>query len=193
MRIVGGVWRGRAIEAPKGREVSRPTTDRVREAVASVVESALHGGIEGARVLDAFAGTGALGLEMLSRGAAHASFFDIDRRAVALVKRNLASLYCESSRFQVCCGDSVLFARRGRMPGSPYDVVLIDPPYALGTEPAEELLASLDRNGFLSNGAVALFERVQSTPSLIVPGFEYLREKRYGQTCIDVLRYAPES
>lgn len=191
MRIVGGVWRGRIIEAPKGREVSRPTTDRVREALASVVESALHNGIEGARVLDAFAGTGALGLEMLSRGAAHASFFDIDRRAAALVRRNLASLGCDSSRFQVCCGDSISFARRGRMPGSPFDVVLIDPPYALGTIPAEELLASLNRGGLLSNGAVVLFERVQSTPALSVPRFESLREKRYGQTCIDVLRYTP--
>lgn len=77
------------------------------------------------------------------------------------------------------------------MPGSPFDVVLIDPPYALGTVPAEELLTSLDRVGLLSNGAVVLFERVQSTPALSVPRFENLREKRYGQTCIDVLRYTP--
>ena len=81
MRIVAGQWRGRPIESPRGREVSRPTTDRVREAIASMLESALAEGIEGARVLDAFAGSGALGLEMLSRGAGHATFFDADRGA----------------------------------------------------------------------------------------------------------------
>ena len=72
MRIVGGEWRGRPIDSPKGRDVSRPTTDRVREAIASMLESALPEGIEGSRVLDAFAGSGALGLEVLSRGAEHA-------------------------------------------------------------------------------------------------------------------------
>lgn len=94
MRIVGGEWRGRLIDSPKGRDVSRPTTDRVREAIASMLESALPEGIEGSHVLDAFAGSGALGLEVLSRGAEHAVFFDLDRSAAALVKRNLAKLSC---------------------------------------------------------------------------------------------------
>ncbi len=101
MRIVGGEWRGRLIDSPKGRDVSRPTTDRVREAIASMLESALPEGIEGSRVLDAFAGSGALGLEVLSRGAEHAVFFDLDRSAAALVKRNLAKLSCAPARFQV--------------------------------------------------------------------------------------------
>ena len=90
MRIVSGEWRGRKLGEPQGRDVTRPTTDRVREACASMVESALEDGIAGARVLDAFAGSGALGIEMLSRGAAWATFFDIDRRAAALVERNLS-------------------------------------------------------------------------------------------------------
>lgn len=189
MRIVGGTWRGRALEAPRGREVSRPTTDRVREACASVIESALDGGIEGARVLDAFAGTGAMGLEMLSRGAATATFFDADRGAAALVRRNLAAFGCGRDRAQVACADVVRAAARGRMAGAPFDVVLIDPPYALGTAPAEELLTALSAHGLLAEGAVALFERTSSTPVLTVPGFENIREKRYGQTCIDVLRH----
>ena len=92
MRIVGGEWRGRPIESPRGRDISRPTTDRVREAIASMLESALDGGVEGSRVLDAFAGSGALGLELLSRGASHVTFFDLDRGASALVQRNLAKL-----------------------------------------------------------------------------------------------------
>ena len=74
MRIISGQWRGRKIAEPQGRDVTRPTTDRVREAMASMVDSSLPQGIEGARVLDAFAGSGALGIEMLSRGAAFAAF-----------------------------------------------------------------------------------------------------------------------
>lgn len=189
MRIVGGQWRGRPIESPRGREVSRPTTDRVREAIASMLESALAEGIEGARVLDAFAGSGALGLEMLSRGAGHATFFDADRGASALVKRNLSKVGCASERCAVACADVLLAARRGRVPGGPFDAVLIDPPYAWGTRPAIELVASLTERRLLAPGAIILFERTAATPALVLEGFEGLKEKRYGQTCIDVLRY----
>ncbi len=189
MRIVGGEWRGRPIESPRGRDISRPTTDRVREAIASMLESALDGGVEGSRVLDAFAGSGALGLELLSRGASHVTFFDLDRGASALVQRNLAKLECERERARVVAGDVITAARRGRMPGAPFDVVLIDPPYALGTSPAENLVSALASRGLLAHGAIALFERISSTPALVLEGFDTLREKRYGQTCIDLLRY----
>lgn len=188
MRIVGGEWRGRPIESPKGRDVSRPTTDRVREAIASMLDSALDGGIEGSRVLDAFAGSGALGLEMLSRGADHATFFDVDRGAVALVKRNLDKLGCAHGRFQVLGGDVIRSASRGRVPGAPFDVVLIDPPYALGVQPAVDLIEALVRHDALKSGAVVLFERVATTSALTLEGFESMKEKRYGQTRIDVLR-----
>lgn len=188
MRIVGGEWRGRPIDSPKGRDVSRPTTDRVREAIASMLESALPEGIEGSRVLDAFAGSGALGLEVLSRGAEHAVFFDLDRSAAALVKRNLAKLSCAPARFQVMCGDVIASARRGRVSGGPFDAVLIDPPYALGSQPAIDLVEALRGHGLLSDGAVVMFERTSSTPTLSIVGFETVKEKRYGQTCIDLLR-----
>lgn len=88
MRIVGGEWKGHPIEAPEGRDVTRPTTDRVREAVSSMLMSARGLTLDGASVLDAFAGSGALGLELLSRGAAHATFVDLDRGACARVRRN---------------------------------------------------------------------------------------------------------
>ena len=189
MRIVGGEWRGRMLEAPRGREVSRPTTDRVREAMASMVDSALDGGIAGARVLDAFGGTGALGIEMLSRGAEYAAFFDIDRGAAALIKRNLQKLGCDTARYRVMTGDAAQSARRGRVPGAPFDLVLMDPPYALGTEPAEGLLNALVGRGLLAPGAIALFERSASeTPALAVPNFTTIREKRYGSTAVDLLR-----
>lgn len=188
MRIVGGQWRGRSIDPPKGRDVSRPTTDRVREAIASVLESALDDGIEGTRVLDAFAGSGAMGIELLSREAAHSTFFDIDRRAAALVKHNLEKVGCAPARFTVVCGDVLLNARRGRVPGAPFDVVVIDPPYALGVKPAEELLSALLVRGLLADHAVVIFERTSSTSVLEVSGFEHVKEKRYGQTSIDLLR-----
>lgn len=188
MRIVGGQWRGRPIDPPKGRDVSRPTTDRVREAIASVLDSAIDSGIEGTRVLDAFAGSGAMGIELLSREAAHATFFDIDRSAAALVKHNLEKVTCSPARFHVVRGDVLLSAKRGRLPGAPFDVVLIDPPYALGTAPAEQLLASLLEHDLLSPRAVVIFERTSTTPALEVAGFEHVKEKRYGQTSIDVLR-----
>lgn len=188
MRIIGGNWGGRPIESPKGRDVSRPTTDRVREAVASMLESARDGGIEGSRVLDSFAGSGALGIEMLSRGAGHAVFFDIDRGATALVRRNLDKVACDPGRTHVICGDVVANAKRGRIPGSPFDLVLIDPPYALGARPAQELIAALSAHDLLDGHALVLFERPASSPPLEVAGFTNLRDKRYGQTAIDLLR-----
>ena len=88
MRIVGGKWRGRQIEAPEGRGVTRPTTDRMRESMASMILSARGLDLSGESVLDAFAGSGAMGLELLSRGAAHATFVDRDRGAVARLRRS---------------------------------------------------------------------------------------------------------
>ena len=117
------------------------------------------------------------------------TFFDLDRGASALVQRNLAKLGCERERARVVAGDVITAARRGRMPGAPFDVVLIDPPYALGTSPAENLVSALASRGLLAHGAIALFERISPTPALVLEGFDTLREKRYGQTCIDLLRY----
>lgn len=189
MRIIAGKWRGRIVQAPEGREVTRPTTDRVREACASAIESALEEGIEGVRVLDAFAGSGSFGLEMLSRGAARATFFEIDRRVAQLIRKNLSALKASPAEAQLVNGDVLAAATRGRVPGGPFSLVLIDPPYALGTAPAEELLTGLAQNGLLAPGAVALFERAATTPRLAVEGFESLREKRYGKTMVDILRY----
>lgn len=187
MRIVSGEWRGRKLGEPQGRDVTRPTTDRVREACASMVESALEDGIAGARVLDAFAGSGALGIEMLSRGAAWATFFDIDRRAAALVERNLSTLCCARSRYRVVIGDVSLAARRARVVGAPFDLVLLDPPYAMAADEVSALVIALDQAGALAPGAVVLYEHAASAPGICPEGFELLREKRYGITAVDVL------
>ncbi len=187
MRIVSGEWRGRKLGEPQGRDVTRPTTDRVREACASMVESALEDGIAGARVLDAFAGSGALGIEMLSRGAAWATFFDIDRPAAALVERNLSTFGCARSRYRVVIGDVALAARRARVVGAPFDLVLLDPPYAMAADEVSALVVALDQAGALAPGAVVHYEHAASAPGICPEGFELLREKRYGITAVDVL------
>ena len=122
MRIVGGQWRGRQIKAPPGSAV-RPTLDRVREAWMSIVQLALPG----ARVLDLFAGSGALGIEALSRGAASADFVDSDSRSLAVVRSNLESLGA-TDQSSVIRSDAVDFA--SGLPVNSYDVVFVDPPYA---------------------------------------------------------------
>lgn len=192
MRIVGGEWRGRRIEEPRGREVTRPTTDRVREAMASMALSALDVPMEDARVLDAFGGSGALGIEMLSRGAAHLTVFDADRGAAGLIRRNLEGLSCERTRYRVVMGDVLASSGRGRIAGGPFDIVLLDPPYAFGSEPVENLLSALASHDLLAPGAIAIFEHAADAPGAHPAGFETEREKRYGKTAVDLLRYRSE-
>src|SRR3954471_22216 len=124
MRIVAGEWGGRRIQAPPGRG-TRPTTDRVREAWMSVVAPELPG----AKVLDLFAGSGALGLEALSRGASHCTFVESDARALAVLKANIAALGA-AERSDAFRTDAVKFAATLESPV--YDVAFADPPYGKG-------------------------------------------------------------
>ena len=192
MRIVGGIWGGRRLVEPEGRDVTRPTTDRVREAIASMLDANLPEGIEGSRVLDAFAGSGAMGLEMLSRGASAATLFEIDRRAAKTVKTNVESLRADGGRCHVVVGDVLAAAERKSIPGGPFDVVLLDPPYAFGSEPVGKLLADLAAAGLLAPGALAVFEHDRA---VIVPPFslfEVVRQKHYGKIAVDLFRYEPQ-
>ncbi len=132
MRIVAGTWRGRTLAAPPG-EATRPTADRVRQALFDILLHAPWGGreaIDGVRVLDAFAGTGALGLEALSRGAAHATFIERDHAAIAVLRANVAALGAED-RTRVIAGD-VLAPPRAE---APCGLVFLDPPYGNGALP----------------------------------------------------------
>ena len=168
MRIIGGEWRGRKIEEPRGRDVTRPTTDRVREACASMVMSAFDFDLDEVRVLDAFGGSGALGIEMLSRGARSLTTFEIDRNAARLITKNIESLCRDRSRWRVVTGDVLASASRGRVPGGPFDLVLLAP------------------------GAFALFEHAAADAGAHPAGFETVREKRYGITSVDLLRWVAE-
>lgn len=187
MRIVGGTWRGRPIKAPEGRD-TRPTIDRVRESIASMVVSRL-GQLEGASVLDAFAGSGAMGLELISRGAARGAFYDSDPKAIACVRDNVARLGATPAQARVIRGDVLRASERGRLAGTPFDVVFLDPPYAT---PAPDLSAMIDRlaaRGQLVTGALVIYERDAKRPSLAVEGLALSGSKTYGTTAIDLFSF----
>ena len=140
MRIIAGRWRGRPIEAPAGLG-TRPTSDRVRETLFSMLASRL-GSFEDLRVADLFAGSGALGLEALSRGAAHATFVENNGAATALLKRNAGKLGAE---VQVVSGSALALPR-----AEPFDLIFADPPYADGSGTAA--LDAVARAGWLARG-----------------------------------------
>jgi 16S rRNA (guanine(966)-N(2))-methyltransferase RsmD len=122
MRIVAGTWKGRTLKSPTW-EGLRPTSDRLRETLFNI----LGPGIRGARVLDGYAGTGAIGLEALSRGAAHVTFVERDPRAVKLIEANLAALGGADDRAIIRADFAGACARLG---GTPFDLIIVDPPYA---------------------------------------------------------------
>ncbi|MCI2085579.1 MAG: 16S rRNA (guanine(966)-N(2))-methyltransferase RsmD [Olsenella sp.] len=187
MRVVGGKWGGMPLESPEGRGVTRPTTDRNREAMASMILSARGLNLEGSSVLDAFAGSGAMGIELLSRGAARCTFIDQDARAAARVRRNLAKVGAEKGTYGVLRGDACQLAERGRIAGAPFDVVFLDPPYALSAGVVSAMLKHLVAQGALRSGATVVYERSAQAPGLDVPGLIPMRTKRYGITCVDLL------
>ena len=152
MRIVAGAWRGRALHAPPGH-ATRPTADRVRQALFDMLLHAPWGGrglLEGARVLDAFAGTGALGLEALSRGAAFATFIEHDRAALAALRRNIADSGAEA-RCRVLAVDA-LHAPRGEACG----LAFLDPPY--GHDLVPRTVAHLRAAGWIAPGTLIVAE-----------------------------------
>ncbi|MGE0716592.1 MAG: 16S rRNA (guanine(966)-N(2))-methyltransferase RsmD [Alphaproteobacteria bacterium] len=183
LRIVAGRHRGRALEAPPGLSV-RPTGARVREAAFDIL---VHGApaslcdLDGARVLDAFAGSGAMGLEALSRGAAFATFIEKDRAAVSLLEANIARLG-EGSRARVVAGDAL---RPPPPSAGPASILFLDPPYAPGV--AAEALAALARAGWVAPGAVAVVETGSRDPVDPPPGFRTLDVRRYGRSAIAFL------
>ena len=188
MRIVAGKHRGRAIAVPPGRDV-RPTADRVREAVFN---SLCHGNarigdgdaVRGAIVLDAFAGTGAMGLEAVSRGAEHVTLMDIDPTALAACRRNVAALG-EQDRVAVLGGDCLHAVR----PARPCDLVFLDPPYRSGL--AGAALAALADAGWIAPGALCVAETAANETVEAPDRFAVLDERRYGAARITYLTRSP--
>jgi 16S rRNA (guanine966-N2)-methyltransferase len=167
MRIIAGTHKGRRISAPKG---ARPTSDRVREALFSI----LAGRVEGARVLDLFAGSGALGIEALSRGAASATFVDDDPGAIRVIRRNLDAVHAVRR-------DAAAFLRSARDEGRQYDLVFLDPPYRLGPRIGRELSELVA--AVLAPAGVVVSESDRRAP-LDLPDLDLADERRYGDTLI---------
>lgn len=191
MRIVAGRWRGRPIEAPQGRGTTRPTTDRNREALASMILSAVGLDLTGLSVLDAFAGSGAMGFELLSRGAARATFVERDRRVAGIVRRTAAALGAAPGEARVVAGDVLALAARG-LPGAPFDVVFLDPPYALDTARVSALVDALAETGQLAPGAIVVYERASEAPGLTSPSLGEPRTRTHGITAVDLMVARPE-
>jgi 16S rRNA (guanine966-N2)-methyltransferase len=180
MRIVAGIWRGRAMSAPAGA-ATRPTADRVRQALFDMLLHAPWGGrelIEGACVLDVFAGTGALGLEALSRGAAHATFIERDRAALTTLRANIAAFRAEA-HCTVLATDVLAVP-----PGTPCGLVFLDPPYAQELTP--RALSRLAAGGWIAPGALLVAEVGRG--EALAPLGEPLAERTHGAARITVWR-----
>jgi 16S rRNA (guanine966-N2)-methyltransferase len=179
MRIIAGEWRGRPLEAPPGMG-TRPTSDRVRETLFSMLASRL-GSFEDLRVADLFAGSGALGLEALSRGAASAAFVENDARAVSIIKRNSAKLGAEE-RVRIVGGSALALPR-----SDPFDLILADPPYASGSGTA--VIEAVARAGWLAPGGWLSVET--SRGDTIDPGDLHVEATRdVGRAKVTLLRRA---
>jgi 16S rRNA (guanine966-N2)-methyltransferase len=177
-RIIAGRAGGRRIAVPPAG--TRPTSDRVREALFSALTA--DPGLDGAAVLDLCAGSGARGLEALSRGAAHALFVESDRRAAAVLRRNVADLGLPGATVRASSAGTVLGGPADRA----YDVVLVDPPYATPDAEVAGWLAAASANGWLADDAVVVVERGRG-PAFPWPAPLFaVRERRYGDTVLHV-------
>ena len=169
MRIIAGKWRGRPLIAPAG-DATRPTADRTREALFSMLTSRL-GSFEGLRVADICAGTGSLGLEALSRGAAHCTFVERDRPAIEALRANVVKLGADAEVRPIAAES---------FSGGPFDLVLIDPPYGSGL--GQKILPRIG----LAAGGWASIETAKNEP-VTVPGFAVEAERVHGKARITLL------
>ena len=178
MRVISGTVRGKRLKEPSDYSI-RPTTDMVKEALFNIIQFA----IEGRRVLDLFAGTGQLGIECLSRGAASVTFVDRSKEAVAIVKQNLKTCGFEARVVQT---DSIGFLSRA----DKYDIILLDPPYATNLlDKALEIINSVD---ILSEGGIIVCEsgREKSMPDMNLP---YFKRKEYNYGKVKLTTYGKET
>jgi 16S rRNA (guanine966-N2)-methyltransferase len=176
-RVIAGVAGGRRLAVPPGNG-TRPTSDRAREGLFSTWES-LRGTLHGARVLDLYGGSGAVGLEALSRGAEHVLLVEAEPRAARVIRENLRSLGLGGAEVRAAKAEKVI---AGPPPGRPYDMVFLDPPYTVADDRLHEILITLRTQGWLHEGATATVERSTRGGEFRWPeGFEALRARRYGE------------
>ena len=184
MRIIAGEFRGRALASVGKGDAGahlRPTTDRVRESLFNVLSGGAHDDpITGARVLDLFAGTGALGLEALSRGAAHVTFVDDGRKALDLIRQNIEICHAQANT-RIFRSDA---RRLAPNKNAPFDLIFLDPPYGKGL--GELAMAAALRGGWVAQNALIIWE---DSAQIIPPeGITPLDQRKYGDTRISILR-----
>jgi len=186
MRIVSGDFRGKSLAAPPG-DATRPTSDRARQAIFNILEHAVWSdGVRDARVIDLFAGSGALGFEALSRGAAFALFVETDEAARGAIRENVDALGL-FGRTRVHRRSAVDLGVRPGVDGPAFSLAFLDPPYGKGL--GEQALVRLAEGGWLARGAILVFERGVTEPDFAVEGFETLDARDYGAARVHFLRY----
>ncbi|MFD4934560.1 16S rRNA (guanine(966)-N(2))-methyltransferase RsmD [Streptomyces virginiae] len=175
-RVIAGSARGRRLAVPPGTG-TRPTSDRMREGLFSTWES-LHG-VEGARVLDLYGGSGAVGLESLSRGATHTLLVEADAKAAKAIRDNIRTLGLPGAEFRAGKAEQIVAAKAV---GDPYDIVFLDPPYVVDSADLREILLTLRSNGWITDDALVTVERSTRSGAFPWPeGFEPLRSRKYGE------------
>lgn len=184
MRVVGGDLRGRALATPRDHAI-RPTTDRAREAVFNVLAHRFGDSLDGARVLDLFAGTGALGIEALSRGASYCVFIEESAEGRGLIRTNVES-FGLTRRTKIFRRDATGLGDAGTM--APFGLVFADPPYGKGL--GELALRSARAGGWLAPGALCVVEETASVAFEPGPGFTVLDERSYGETVVRFIEAA---
>ena len=176
-RVIAGTAGGRRLAVPPGRS-TRPTSDKAREAMFSTLES-LRGTLHGVRMLDLFGGSGAVGLEALSRGAEHVLLVEADGPAAKVIRENVRIVDLPGAEVRADRAERVI---AGRAPESPYDMVFLDPPYAVTDEEVREMLITMRAGGWLTDDALVTVERSTRGGGFDWPeGFDVLRSRRYGE------------
>lgn len=180
LRVISGKWRGKTLMMPE-KGTTRPTTDRARESLFNILENAKwrdrwHG-LNGMRMLDAFCGSGAVGIEALSRGASHVTFCDQDAGALSITRLNLDDLKTDAGQFDIWRGD----ASKLSPPDAPYDMVFLDPPYGYAKFP--ELLSGFLQQGMIDASTLIVIESEKTPPELPEDRFHTLDTRRYGRVC----------
>ena len=179
MRIVGGKYRHRLISFPDDMAHTRPTKDRIREAVFSAL-----GDISGYRVLDLYAGSGAMGIEALSRGASHATFVDVSALAIKTIKDNITSLKVDPSEYEIIKNKDLIAIETFKQRNIKFDLVILDPPYELGEY--EKIVELLLDNSLLSEHAIIVME---ANRPITLENIDYQKNKEYHYGEITVFIY----
>ena len=182
MRIVGGKFRGKVLTSPEDDSI-RPTADRTRESVFNILASRLGASLDGLRVLDLFAGTGALGLEALSRGASHVTFVDTGADARGLIRDHIEA-FGAGGVAKLLRRDATALGEAGTM--GPVDLVFLDPPYGKGL--AEQALVSLRNGGWLKPETLLVLEESSEVPVMLPDGFVLDDRREYGAAAVHFIR-----